>query len=1617
MEVNFQSVYDAIQRKILAVKWINKEKLDRNIINHHVKSEYFIETLKKIIVKKDYTAKSALILLKPLILELSRKDILENSDNGFLLYLYEYSLSKVFPEAVSIELNHKLDSICNLYFRVFRIISFCEKHCNGENFISKYPMEFLRDEELKTLECSDEYLKFVKAFNDSYIYEMMKINGEITGFNTLEHISGVHYLAMYIARQIKNQGIKVDLGRVSGSAAGHDIGKYGCKKNEMKRVPYLHYYYSDIWFKRHGINYIRNIAINHSTWDLEFENLSIESLILIYSDFRVKNKEINNKNQMCIFSLKESFDVILSKLDNVDEMKERRYRRVYSKLRDFENFLKSINVETEIKTIDLKNRKKIKKPLYSLTKGEEIVDNLKYMAINHNINLMYILRDEQSLNTVIEEARSEKNWRNLREYIRIFEEYSTYLTQSQKIQTINFLYENLAHPEDDIRRHSAEIIGKLIAVLDEEYRKELPDGVADDFFNINSKDILKRYIDKILFPSHKIISIHRYWIGYSLSTLIKSLFENCGENKKEEYKEVIINYYDVLHYKNLDNLLFLIESANYIPLDKEDKFLDKLYVFVFTVIKKRNIELRLSALNLCINLMEKLKGESVFFTHLKDYLNSVNNKAYCGAEVLLRYRISQRLDIEDLSYSLRENLQHQKKNIQEIYLSNLKSATEWTLKKYQIELILDFVKKYKEINALQAAIHFCNLLKVSAVEEVRVTAGCAIVQMMNFLSFSERNEVAIELLRSLEIEGHKITEYIPRYLGQVLLYIPPKELDEVIDDLAFKVKVARPSVKTLMLKTIGVILEYYKSYGRRFNEDDWVLEKRKSRLLSIILNGFGDYVNEVKRSAFTIIGKVIFGSKILSLEEKKNYFDILAKKILTLIINDEKEELFFLSNAAGLAHIYRFIADYNFFIGDFNMEIPKKIAFFPGTFDPFSLSHKEIAKTIRNLGYEVYLSVDEFSWSKKTLPHLLRRNILNMSIASEFGIFIYPESEPVNLSNRKDIQSLKNNFKGQEVFIVAGEDVITNASSYKLPYIEGSIQDFSHIIIERNKNNGLLEHLKKIRGTVHIIKLPNKYADISSTQIRNYIDSNKDISSIIDPLAEQYIYENGFYQREPMDKTTLDSLSLEIKIIEKQDEEIINSLCSIANNGLRKKIEKLFLKPSGRIVVLKNCGNDEIQGFALIHWARSSMLYGDIKDMEIAQYMREKSQGRIILLDGFYIKNHEKNKKLLSILITETLAFACSRDYEYALYREGEKDGLSSMIKATLALYGFQEIFNSVHLVNMSSPCILNFDIENLIKEPFRSNSKIKAVINDSRIKLQQAICRLFPGNLVLPFDSNMTYQGLIRKICRENKVPEYIANPRILGEAMCVPYGDILDRYIIPNTVTKSLHTEKYFNPNMKSFKIGEFPHYLNLENQIKMLKSFNRPVILVDNLLHKGYRMKAIRPIFKKEKINIQKIIVAILSGRGKDFLDYQGGEVDCLYFIPRLRIWFNESALYPFIGGDAVWRGEFQDRNLLPSINLIMPYTSPKFIRGAKNEDCYNLSKVCIENSMNILTLLEDEYHNINERNLTLLSLGQVFTIPRTVDRGLGINYDLNQKPSHYLKNDLEKLERFEDMYMGR
>ena len=119
--------------------------------------------------------------------------------------------------------------------------------------------DFLDEEEILAQGYTREYLHMKKIIEEQFIYEFMRIGAEISPFDTLGHIAGVHYVAMYAARQLAYFKVPVDLALTSGAAFCHDIGKYGCKKNEEKRVPYLHYYYTDACCHRVGLNGIGHI--------------------------------------------------------------------------------------------------------------------------------------------------------------------------------------------------------------------------------------------------------------------------------------------------------------------------------------------------------------------------------------------------------------------------------------------------------------------------------------------------------------------------------------------------------------------------------------------------------------------------------------------------------------------------------------------------------------------------------------------------------------------------------------------------------------------------------------------------------------------------------------------------------------------------------------------------------------------------------------------------------------------------------------------------------------------------------------------------------------------------------------------------------------------------------------------------------------------------------------------------------------------------------------------------------------------------------------------------------------------------------------------------------------
>ncbi|MGM0396207.1 MAG: cytidyltransferase [Bacillota bacterium] len=1549
-------------------------------------------------LKKDRSISviSLIEIIHDFLNEFEHKDTME-----WIRTIYDYALYKSFPhkESERINMDHFL-----LYDEVLSLL----RYVNGDSHL-----------DYDVRDAADEFYRFRDAYNKLFIYEIMQLDMVINGYNTIDHVLGVKDVAMHIAIQLKDLELPLDLGIVLGASLGHDVGKYGVLPEEQKRVPYLHYYYTEQWFKQLKLDKIGHIATNHSTWDLELETLPLESLVLIYADFRVKNRLIDGECKMYTYDLDESFQVILDKLDDVDEAKEIRYKRVYSKLKDFEDYMESMGIDTTLNGVLEKREKKY----WSLLRGEDIVDSFKYKAIENNIYLMTNLMNQEKFMEILEEARGETNWRILRLYIEILKEYSTYLTQKQKILVLSFLTDLLLHKEEDVRKESAELIGKLLANYDEEYRKELPASIARKKPEETSVVVFKEILDSLLRPSHKITDSQNLWL-YNLKLIVKSLFENCSPDSYGEYFDAM-NYF----FGRSDELIpisqfYLVQTINYLPInDLDSDRREQFYAYILKMVSSDMSNIRLSALDRAFEVMSKINDEKLN-SPIRDYLGVRPAKSPIPAENYLKYILANKLSMDNGTIrNFRENYIQDQANISELFLENLKTATGWTTKKINIDILYDQVRKNPKETGIHTAIHLCNVLKVSAVERVRNYSGYTLLNIIPMLSLEQRNDVAIELLRALEMENYQFTKFIPKYLGHLFLYLPPQELDEVIDDLEEKIKIARPQTIMLLLNTIGVTIINYPKYTDLFQEDERINKKRLNRLLGLLLVPIASYNVEIKTEALRVIATTVFNSDKLSLYEKQIVFRRVGKKILTLIEDSRENNFVFYNNAASLNHIYRFISDYEFEYGTLDVTTGEDVVFFPGSFDPFSLGHREIAKEIRRRGFEVYLAVDEFSWSKRTEAHQFRRNIINMSIAKEDGIYLFPKEIPINLKSDSDMINLKDFFGDREVYVAVGSDVILNASAYKE---NREIRNFSHVIFDRRTDNfktgdsdAAKEAISKIKGNVIQLTLPTQYEDISSTQIRDNIDKNRDISRLIDPMAADYIYNYGLYIREPLYKTLVETKTLDVEVHRNLNSEIlIYLLDNFGSKIIEEGILDLRNKLSYRIIILKDMETGLPLGFSAFYWVRQSMLYDEFMDQELTEYVRTNAKGRTAFIACLYARDDDDY--IMDMVLNETLSIALNRDYNYALYSNTMISGENKKAEEYLLMQGFSETpfkhnGSTMLMVDMNNPISIILDLENILKAPYDSDPRIQKVITSTRKRLKRALADLYPNELLISFNRDMVYSKLIQKLCDENNVSILDDRKKTLGEKMCVPFGIILNNSIIPNTVTKTLHTERIFAPDIHSFTVGEFPNYLSLEGQCKTIKSFEKPVMLLDDLLHKGYRLKIVEPLLRKEGIEITKLFVGILSGKGKEIAQIRNLDVDYAYFVPNLRLWFNESSQYPFLGGDMV-RKDYLESNLIPSINFILPYVSPRFIKNVTLDAVYNLSEISLNNTLDLLRVIEEVYQEKNEKNLTLASLGEVIFTPRYPDLERSVFQKRHQKPSTFLEMDLHYMKRLEHTFRG-
>ena len=1500
---------------------------------------------------------------------------------GWLAYAYDYARRLLYPEKTDAE---PFAPGAVFLLSVLQVLFAAEAELLPHD--PAWTFDFLTDDELAGSPSAPSYQRFLRLWRREFVYELMRLGLEVTPYRTLEHIAGVHHIAVTAARALRKSGVAVDVALVSGSAAGHDLGKFGCRPGE--RVPYLHYFYTDQWFRRRRMTDIGHVAANHSVWDLEPDYLSVEALLLIYADFRVKQlHDAQGREITRISTLAQAFQVILDKLDDVDGEKQKRYTRVYARLEDFEQYMVSRGVDV---TMSGGDTPPLPEKHTALMTDDEALRALTLRCVGHNMELMHRLTDQRSFARLLEEARGETDWRRLRAYLAVMESYSLYLHIPQKVQTLTFLYELLMHREGDIRRQAAALLGEIIAGFHAGYAKERPADIRPDPRAITDVDQWRLYLDKILYPDHKLMPQHRRWIGYTLKFAVGSLLSHCP-GREERFLAPVFAYYrrpedldDYTAFQLLDTAAALPDTAY--TASRARQMTD----FAAALSLRKDLTIRMAAV-LLLDRLARLYPED---GRALEAVTAVPD----GDSGTLRY-LKQDVLSQGAPLLLPEDV------VSEIFLDNLKTATPWITKQGNLRLLTDFARSGKS-PALHIATHLSNLIKVSDRVTVRHSAGNALLALAPRLTADQRNEVAVELCRGLELGQQEFTKYIPDYLGRFALWLPPAELDEVLDDLRVNLSSSDSRVTASVLDTVGVIYEAYDAYRSRFPETDDAYRRRRERLLGLLMRGLSGIDGATRQEALFVLGRRVFGSGELGRHEKRRAFMLTQRKLLSAQDEFPGEGLTFYYRAAMLGKLYRFITEERLFHKGFDFGAPRPVAFFPGTFDPFTLSHKGIVRAIRDQGFEVLLAIDEFSWSKKTQPYRLRRRIAAMAVADVFHVSIFPEDFPVNIANPENLHELRAAFPGRSVSIVVGSDVVLHASSYKKSVTPDSIHTFDHVVFRRTEPDAEPADYSCITGKVLELTLPPQLEEISSTRIREAVDANRDISNLIDPTVQEFIYRRGLYLREPQDKPVLRTEDLSfLPASPETAEKFLRTMLSVPTAAaLRTQIES-----RGDDVMVCRDTDGTILGAASYACLDSARLFARLGDPALSGLVRQNAGGRTLLISGLFVPRGERQSDLCQLLITEVLTLALSREFTYALYLplEGAVSGYGRQL---LTLQGFVPAGDSTDAlaVDMRCPIVLSRNVDTAVKAPFSSSPRVLAAIAAAHRRLQAALTKLQPGSLVLSLSAGVIYHRLLQRITGRNGVPAEPTTPRVLGPDICVPYGKILRGVAVPNTVTKTLRTDKVYEPDLSTYSIEAYPDYSPLPDQVRTIHAFARPVILVDDMLHDGKRIRRLAPLLAETNTPVDQVLVGYLTGMGRDLMEQLGYDVDAIYYLPNLRLRFVESTLYPFIGGDTVRRSEALPGGLQPAVNRILPYAAPEYT-GMDDETAWELSLCCLENARDILLALETEFRSLYARNLTLSRLGEAVILPLCPDKGGCMTYDLSRAASTYLEGDIELLKR--------
>ena len=176
-------IVTTIKRRVSHWRFLLMNKLDKDqVLDALSKADFYLEILRNV-ENRDYSCQG----LANAYGKVSRH-IFRDLEDDFLSNVYQYVLSKSFPEAVTVAIDgdHR---IYEFYLVMLVVVNNFQKESDDETFMSIYPFDLLTKKEVLDLEDQTEYIKFQDAFRNQYIYEMMKLNYEdIWSFNNRAYI-------------------------------------------------------------------------------------------------------------------------------------------------------------------------------------------------------------------------------------------------------------------------------------------------------------------------------------------------------------------------------------------------------------------------------------------------------------------------------------------------------------------------------------------------------------------------------------------------------------------------------------------------------------------------------------------------------------------------------------------------------------------------------------------------------------------------------------------------------------------------------------------------------------------------------------------------------------------------------------------------------------------------------------------------------------------------------------------------------------------------------------------------------------------------------------------------------------------------------------------------------------------------------------------------------------------------------------------------------------------------------------------------------------------------------------------------------------------------------------